>query len=81
MSECSLSLIERIVPRRRYAPWARYHVPRFARSWSKLDAMENPYPPARALRGSWHARLAEVALNRYPVPGRRQRSRAQLEDV
>lgn len=46
---------------------AAYHVPS-AVGMVKLDAMENPYhlpPPLRAELGH---RLAQVALNRYPVP-------------
>ena len=34
----------------------------------KLDAMENPYPLPDALRAELGRRLAEVPLNRYPVP-------------
>ena len=33
----------------------------------KLDAMENPYPLPPALRQALGERLAQVALNRYPV--------------
>jgi histidinol-phosphate aminotransferase len=32
----------------------------------KLDAMESPYPPSPALRQRLAARLADVAVNRYP---------------
>ena len=34
----------------------------------KLDAMENPYRLPENLRAQLGARLAEVAMNRYPVP-------------
>src|SRR6476619_979615 len=34
----------------------------------KLDAMENPYQLPEALRQDLGRRLADVALNRYPVP-------------
>lgn len=34
----------------------------------KLDAMENPYQLPDALRAELGARLADAALNRYPVP-------------
>jgi len=44
-----------------------YHVPD-ASGFVKLDAMENPYPLPEALRAELGRRLAEVALNRYPVP-------------
>ena len=44
-----------------------YHVPD-ANGFLKLDAMENPYLLPEPLRQALGARLAEVALNRYPVP-------------
>ena len=44
-----------------------YHVPD-ASGLLKLDAMENPYQLPAALRQALGRRLAEVALNRYPVP-------------
>ena len=44
-----------------------YHVPDAA-GLLKLDAMENPYTLPTALRSELGARLAEVAMNRYPVP-------------
>jgi histidinol-phosphate aminotransferase len=34
----------------------------------KLDAMENPYPLPPEMREALAQRLADVALNRYPVP-------------
>lgn len=34
----------------------------------KLDAMENPHPLPVELQQPWLARLAEVAVNRYPDP-------------
>lgn len=34
----------------------------------KLDAMENPYMLPEELRGELGQRLAQVAMNRYPVP-------------
>ena len=34
----------------------------------KLDAMENPYTLPQALKVELASRLANVALNRYPVP-------------
>ncbi len=46
---------------------AVYHVPD-ASGFLKLDAMENPYQLPEPLRQALGARLAEVALNRYPVP-------------
>ncbi len=44
-----------------------YHVP-VADGFLKLDAMENPYQLSAHLRTELGARLADVALNRYPVP-------------
>ncbi len=44
-----------------------YHVPD-ASGLVKLDAMENPYELPPALRQELSQRLAQVALNRYPVP-------------
>ncbi len=44
-----------------------YHVPD-ATGLLKLDAMENPYLLPLALREELGKRLAQVALNRYPVP-------------
>lgn len=43
-----------------------YQVPD-ASGYIKLDAMENPYPLPEPLRAELGARLADVALNRYPV--------------
>ena len=39
-----------------------------SRGLVKLDAMENPYRLPSELRQALGARLAEVAINRYPVP-------------
>jgi histidinol-phosphate aminotransferase len=44
-----------------------YHVPDSS-GLLKLDAMENPYSLPPALREDLGRRLAEVAINRYPVP-------------
>jgi len=44
-----------------------YHVPDSA-GLVKLDAMENPYRLPEALRAELGRLLAEVAINRYPVP-------------
>ena len=44
-----------------------YHVPDAA-GLLKLDAMENPYEMPPAVREALGRRLAEVALNRYPIP-------------
>ncbi|HVL57952.1 MAG TPA: histidinol-phosphate aminotransferase, partial [Burkholderiaceae bacterium] len=46
---------------------ASYHVPDAA-GMTKLDAMENPYRLPEPLRRELGQRLAEVAINRYPVP-------------
>lgn len=47
-----------------------YHVPD-AGGYVKLDSMENPYQLPEDLRAELGARLAEAALNRYPVPSYR----------
>jgi len=44
-----------------------YHVPDSI-GYVKLDSMENPYQLPEELRAELGARLAEAALNRYPVP-------------
>lgn len=44
-----------------------YHVPDSA-GLVKLDAMENPYRLDEPLRAELARRLADVAINRYPVP-------------
>lgn len=46
---------------------AAYHVPD-ASGFAKLDAMENPYALPDDLRAELGRRLADAALNRYPVP-------------
>ncbi|MGI4848838.1 MAG: histidinol-phosphate transaminase [Janthinobacterium lividum] len=46
---------------------AAYHVPDAA-GLVKLDAMENPYSLPEALRQQLGQVLADVAMNRYPVP-------------
>lgn len=52
-----------------------YHVPPSA-GLVKLDAMENPYRLPPELKAALGARLAEVAINRYPVP-----AYAKLKDL
>jgi histidinol-phosphate aminotransferase len=61
-----MSLIENII-RPDIRALAAYHVPDAA-GLVKLDAMENPYTLPHFLREQLGKRLAEVALNRYPVP-------------
>lgn len=56
-----------------------YHVPD-ATGMVKLDAMENPYPLPAMLRDALGKRLADVALNRYPVPTA-DALKAQLKQV
>jgi len=56
-----------------------YHVPD-ATGMVKLDAMENPYSLPAMLRDALGKRLAEVALNRYPVPTA-DALKAQLKQV
>jgi len=61
-----MSLIENII-RPEVRALAAYHVPA-ADGFVKLDAMENPYTLPDHLRAELGRRLAEVAMNRYPVP-------------
>ncbi|HJV76168.1 MAG TPA: histidinol-phosphate transaminase [Noviherbaspirillum sp.] len=61
-----MSLIENII-RPDVRALAAYHVPDAA-GFVKLDAMENPYMLPDGLRDELARRLAEVAMNRYPVP-------------
>lgn len=61
-----MSLIENII-RPEIRTLAAYHVPDSA-GFIKLDAMENPYVLPEELRAELGRRLADVALNRYPVP-------------
>ena len=61
-----MSLIDQII-RPDIRALAPYHV-QPAEGFLKLDAMENPYQLAAELRAQLGARLADVAMNRYPVP-------------
>ena len=61
-----MSLIENII-RPDVRAIAPYHVPDAA-GFVKLDAMENPYTLPPDLRSELGQRLADVAMNRYPVP-------------
>ncbi len=61
-----MSLIENII-RPEVRALSAYHV-QDADGFLKLDAMENPYQLSAELRAELGARLAEVAMNRYPVP-------------
>lgn len=61
-----MSLIENII-RPDIRALSAYHVPDSS-GFVKLDAMENPYTLPQPLREELARRLAEVALNRYPVP-------------
>jgi histidinol-phosphate aminotransferase len=74
-----MSLIDNII-RPDVRALAAYHVPD-AQGYLKLDAMENPYPLPQHLRAALGQRLAEVAMNRYPVPsyaGLKQKIRDRL---
>lgn len=62
----TMSLIENII-RPEVRALAAYHVPD-ASGFVKLDAMENPFRLPMHLREELGRRLADVALNRYPVP-------------
>jgi histidinol-phosphate aminotransferase len=64
-----MSLIENII-RPEIRALAAYHVPDSA-GFVKLDAMENPYALPEGLRNELARRLADVAMNRYPVPSYR----------
>ncbi len=61
-----MSLIDTII-RPDVRALAAYHVPD-ATGFLKLDAMENPYTLPMPLRQALGQRLADVAMNRYPVP-------------
>lgn len=61
-----MSLVDQII-RPDIRALAAYHVPD-ASGLVKLDAMENPYPLPDDLREALGRRLADVAMNRYPVP-------------
>ena len=61
-----MSLIENII-RPEVRALAAYHVPD-STGFVKLDAMENPYILPEPLRTELGRHLADVALNRYPVP-------------
>jgi histidinol-phosphate aminotransferase len=61
-----MSLIDNII-RPEVRALSAYHVPD-ASGFIKLDAMENPYTLPEELRTELGRRLADVALNRYPVP-------------
>ena len=61
-----MSLIENII-RPDIRALSAYPVPD-ASGFVKLDAMENPYTLPQHLRAGLGQRLADVAMNRYPVP-------------
>ena len=61
-----MSLIETVI-RPDIRALSAYHVPDPS-GLVKLDAMENPYTLPDELRTALAQRLADVALNRYPVP-------------
>jgi histidinol-phosphate aminotransferase len=61
-----MSLIENVI-RSDIRDLAAYHVPD-STGFVKLDAMENPYTLPEDLRAALGRRLADVAMNRYPVP-------------
>ena len=61
-----MSLIDNII-RPDVLALSAYHVPDSA-GFLKLDAMENPYTLPEHARAELGRRLAEVAMNRYPVP-------------
>jgi histidinol-phosphate aminotransferase len=61
-----MSLIENVI-RPDIRAISAYHVPS-SEGFVKLDAMENPYVLPEPLRAELGQRLANVAMNRYPVP-------------
>jgi histidinol-phosphate aminotransferase len=61
-----MSLIENII-RPEIRALSAYHVPD-STGFVKLDAMENPYTLPVELRRELAKRLADVEMNRYPVP-------------
>ncbi len=61
-----MSLINHII-RPDIRALAAYHVPDSS-GFLKLDAMENPYQLPDDLRAELGAKLADVAMNRYPAP-------------
>ncbi|WP_188567943.1 histidinol-phosphate transaminase [Undibacterium terreum] len=61
-----LSLIENII-RPEVRSLSAYHVADSS-GFVKLDAMENPYTLPEGLKQQLAQRLADVAMNRYPVP-------------
>jgi histidinol-phosphate aminotransferase len=61
-----MSLIDNII-RPDVRALSAYHVPD-STGFVKLDAMENPYVLPASLRTELAQRLADAALNRYPVP-------------
>ncbi len=61
-----MSLIENII-RTEIRDLSAYHVADSS-GFVKLDAMENPYTLSAALQSALAERLAQVDLNRYPVP-------------
>jgi len=61
-----MSLVKKLV-RPEIQEQTSYHVPD-ATNLVKLDAMENPYALPETLKTELGAHLAQVALNRYPVP-------------
>jgi histidinol-phosphate aminotransferase len=65
-----MPLIENVI-RSDVRSLAAYPVPDSA-GFLKLDAMENPYTLPQHLRAELGLRLADVAMNRYPVPSYRE---------
>ncbi len=61
-----MSLVEKVI-RPEVRALSAYPVPD-AKGFVKLDSMENPYTLSPALRAELAQRLAQVDVNRYPVP-------------
>lgn len=66
MVERNMSLIANII-RPEILALSAYHVPDSS-GFVKLDAMENPYTLSASMQQALAQRLAQVDLNRYPVP-------------
>jgi histidinol-phosphate aminotransferase len=65
--ECMVERMVARIIRPEIRALSAYHVPD-ASGFVKLEAMENPYALSPELKQALAERLAQVALNRYPVP-------------
>lgn len=65
--DCAVTTLINSLIRPEILALSSYHVPS-AEGMLKLDAMENPYPLPAELQSRLGVLLAQVSLNRYPVP-------------